>query len=187
MSQLTHMMKSTLFLLFGVLFVSCGTQEFSKNQLLEYEGKFPDESANDVEITFSDSGRVSFEIFAEMLNKYNGDSPYMDCPKGIRIVSYDANGEQEAILTSEYAISEEMTQRMEARTHVIITNVKNGDTLKTEKIIWDKANKRIYSDTEVRQIRSDGTVNIGDGFDADERFTKYTVRNPRGEIIADNL
>ena len=180
-------LKSTLFLAIGVLFISCGTQEFSKNQLLEYDGKFPDESANDVEISFSDSGRVSFEIFAPLLNKYNGDFPYMDCPEGIKIISYDGNGEQEAILTSEYAISEEATQKMEARTHVVITNVKNGDTLKTEKIIWDKGSKRIYSDVEVRQIRSDGTVNIGDGFDADERFTKYTVRNPRGEIIANDL
>ena len=187
MFSIHKIVKSTLFLAFGVFFVSCGTQEFSKNQLLEYDGKFPDESANDVAITFSDSGRVSFEIFAPMLNKYGGDFPYMDCPEGIQIVSYDSRGEKEAILTSEYAISEEMTQRMEARTHVVITNVKNGDTLKTEKIIWDKANKRIYSNVEVRQIRSDGTVNIGDGFDADERFTKYTVRNPRGEIIADNL
>ena len=187
MLRTKHIVKSTLFLAFGVLFFSCGTQEFSKNQLLEYDGKFPDESANDVSITFSDSGRVSFEIFAPLLNKYNGDFPYMDCPEGIQIVSYDSRGEKEAVLTSEYAISEEATQRMEARTQVVITNVKNGDTLKTEKIIWDKANKRIYSDVEVRQIRSDGTVNIGDGFDADERFTKYTVRNPRGEIIADDL
>lgn len=187
MSPLSSITRSTLFLMMGVLFLSCGTQEFSKNQLLEYDGNFPDESANDVEITFSDSGRVSFEIFAPLLNKYNGDAPYMDCPEGIKIISYDASGQQEAILTSEYAISEENPQRMEARTHVVITNVKNGDTLKTEKIIWDKANKRIYSDVEVRQIRSDGTVNIGDGFDADERFTKYTVRNPRGEIIADDL
>ena len=187
MFQLNPIVKNTLFLALGVFFVSCGTQEFSKNQLLEYNGKFPDESANDVEISFSDSGRVSFEIFAPLLNKYNDNFPYMDCPEGIKIISYDANGEQEAILTSEYAISEDATQRMEARTHVVITNVKNGDTLKTEKIIWDKGNKRIYSDVEVRQIRSDGTVNIGDGFDADERFTKYTVRNPRGEIIADDL
>ena len=184
---MNHLVKSTLFLAFGVFFISCGTQEFSKNQLLEYDGKFPDESANDVEISFSDSGRVSFEIFAPLLNKYNGDAPYMDCPEGIKIISYDSRGEKEAILTSEYAISEELTQRMEARSHVVITNVKNGDTLKTEKIIWDKGNKRIYSDVEVRQIRSDGTVNIGDGFDADERFTKYTVRNQRGEIIADDL
>lgn len=173
--------------MFGVLFISCGTQEFSKNELLEYDGKFPDESTQNVEITFSDSGRVSFEITAPLLNKYNGDNSYMDCPEGIRIISYDVNGEKEAILTAEYAISEERTQRMEANTHVVITNVKNGDTLKTEKIIWDKGSKRIHSDVEVRQIRSDGTVNIGDGFDADERFTKYTVRNPRGEIIADDL
>lgn len=187
MFLLNKIVKSTLYLVFGVLFISCGTQEFSKNQLLEYDGKFPDESANDVAITFSESGRLNLEIFAPLLNKYNGDEPYMDCPEGIKIISYDANGEQEAILTSDYAISEEATQRMEASTHVIITNVKNGDTLKTEKIIWDKANQRIYSDVEVRQIRADGTVNIGDGFDADERFTKYTVRNPRGEIIADDL
>jgi len=187
MLRLNNIVRNTLFLVFGVFFISCGTQEFSKNQLLEFDGKYPDESATDVEIVFSDSGRVSFEISAPLLNKYNSDRSYMDCPQGIKIVSYDAGGQQEAILTSEYAISEENPQRMEARTHVVITNVKNGDTLKTEKIIWDKANKRIYSDVEVRQIRSDGTVNIGDGFDADERFTKYTVRNPRGEIIADDL
>ena len=187
MFRLNMILKSTLFLAIGVLFISCGTQEFSKNQLLEFEGSYPDESATNVELTFSDSGRVNFEIFAPLLNKYNGDRPYMDCPKGVTIVSYDSQGAQEAILTSDYAISEENPQRMEARNRVVITNVKNGDTLKTEKIIWDKMNKRIYSDVEVRQIRSDGTINIGDGFDADERFTKYTVRNPRGEIIADDL
>ena len=187
MSTLTNFIQSTLFLVSGVLFLSCGTQEFSKNQLLTFDGKFPDESATNVELTFSDSGRVNFEIFAPLLNKYNGDHYYMDCPQGVKIISYDSRGEQEAILTSDYAISEESPQRMEARTHVVITNVKNGDTLKTEKIIWDKGSQRIYSDVEVRQIRSDGTVNIGDGFDADERFTKYTVRNPRGEIIADDL
>ena len=187
MFKLNTTIKSTLLLAIGVLFISCGKQEFSKNRLLEYDGKFPDESGNGVEITFSDSGRVSFEIFAPLLNKYNGDHPYMDCPEGVKIVSYDSQGEQEAVLTADYAVSEENPQRMEARSHVVITNVKNGDTLKTEKIIWDKANKRIYSDVEVRQIRSDGTVNIGDGFDADERFTKYTVRNPRGEIIAEDL
>ena len=107
MSALTNLIRSTLFLVTGVLFLSCGTQEFSKNQLLEYDGKFPDESATNVELTFSDSGRVNFEISAPLLNKYNGDRPYMDCPKGVTIISYDSQGEQEAILTSDYAISEE--------------------------------------------------------------------------------
>ncbi len=179
--------KSTLYLLFGVLFISCGSQEFSKNELLEFNGKFPDESAKDVALSFSDSGRVSFELFSPILNKYGGDLPYMDCPQGIKIISYDNEGVAEAIMTADYAISEEATEKMEAHSNVVITNLKKGDTIKTEKIVWNKRDKRIFSDVQVRQIRADGTVNIGDGFDADDRFTKYTVRNPRGEILADDI
>ena len=42
MFSTNHILKSTLFLAIGVLFISCGTQEFSKNRLLEYDGKFPE-------------------------------------------------------------------------------------------------------------------------------------------------
>lgn len=171
----------------GVLFICCKKSDFSKNDLLIYNGKIPDESVTNLKLTFSDSGRVSFSIESPIMNKYGGDAAYMDCPQGIKIISYDPMGEPESCLTADYAISEERTQRMEARRNVVITNLKLGDTLKTKKIVWDKRNKRIYSNVRVQQIRADGTINIGDGFDADEHFTKYTVRNPRGQVIAKDI
>lgn len=179
--------KNTLVIsLMGVFFMACGHEEFSKNEQLNINGKFPDEASKNIHMTFSDNGEKNFELLAPTLHKYGGENPYMDCPDGIKIISY-SNNAPEAILTADYAISEENTMRMEAHYNVVITNVKQGDTIKTEKIIWDKKNKHIYSDVTVKQIRGDGTINIGDGFDADEKFSRYTVRNPRGEIIADQL
>jgi hypothetical protein len=45
----------------------------------------------------------------------------------------------------------------------------------------------IYSDVEITQIKADGTMNKGDGFEANEKFTKYTVKNSRGEFLVDDL
>lgn len=171
----------------GVIFVSCKQEEFSKNKLLSYHGKYPDESAEDLHLTYSDSGRLNFEIRTPILNKYYGDHTYMDCPEGIEIISYDVFGNPEAVMKADYAINAERDMRMEAQKNVVITNLKKGDTIFTEKIVWDKRFRRIYSDVPVRQVRADGTIYNGSGFDADERFTHYTVRNPRGEIIADDL
>lgn len=180
--------KGTLcILLLGVLFIACKDDKFNQNELMRYNGKIPDESATNLDLNLSEAGKLSFEIHTPLLNKYGGDNPYMDCPEGIEIISYDNDGTPEARLTADYAINEERNMRMEARRNVVITNLKQGDTLKTKKIIWDKRNKRIYSNVRVIQIRADGTVNIGDGFDADERFAKYTVRNPRGQVVADEL
>lgn len=181
-------LKSTLCILaIGVLFVSCQEDEFSKTNLLSYKGKYPDESSANLHLSFSDSGRLNFQINTPLLNKYNGEESYMDCPEGIEIISYDFMGKPEAILKADYAISNDRDGCMEARNHVIITNLAKGDTITTEKIVWDKRNRKIYSDVPVRQTRADGTVYLGTGFDADEKFTKYTVRNPRGEIIANDL
>ena len=174
-------------ILLGVLFVACQEDDFSQCKLICINGKYPAQSGTNLAISYSDSGRLSYQIFTPELNKYDGEESYMDCPKGIKIISYDAMGKEEAIMTADYAISNDMTMEMEARNNIVITNIKKGDTIFTEKIVWNKRERRIYSDVPVRMIRSDGTVNRGSGFDADERFTKYTVRNPQGEILTDEL
>ena len=74
---------------------------------------------------------------------------------------------------------------MEARHNVVLKNLKKNEIIETEQIIWDKNKRKIFSEKEVRYIKSDGSVSIGDGFDADERFSKYSVWNPRGEIVTD--
>ncbi len=169
-----------------VFFVAC-SEKMKVNSLLEYDGKFPDESAEEMEVVYSEDGIKNFELFAPLLNKYYEESDlyvsYMDCPLGITIISYNDDGEKQSILTADYAISEEMKRTMEARNNVVLKNLIKNETIETEQIIWDKNKRKIYSETGVKYTKSDGSVSYGDGFDADERFSKYSVRNPRGEIV----
>jgi LPS export ABC transporter protein LptC len=176
----------TLIMIGVTFFIACSKNDYEKNKPLEFDGKFPDESATNIEIIISDSGKVSFTLFAPYMNKYGGPNPYMDFPKGIKITSY-SNGEKQSVLTADYAISEDYTQRMEASKNVVITDLIKHESIKTEQIIWDKLNKRIYSEVEVTQIKADGTINKGDGFEADEKFSRYAIKNPRGEMLTTNV
>lgn len=169
-----------------VLFVSCGKHR-EPVMAKEFNGKFPDESATDIHIIFSDAGITSFEIFAKTLNKYIGDTTYTDCPDGILIYAYDEYGEKQSMLKADYAINVEVPSRMEATKNVVIKDLIKNETIETEQIIWDKDKQKIYSVMPVKQTKGDGTVNYGDGFESDEHFTKYRVFNPRGEMIVEEL
>ncbi len=169
-----------------VLFFSCG-----KNRepvvAKECHGKYPDESATEIHMIFSDAGITSFELYAPTLNKYLGDTVYMDCPDGIIIYAYDEWGEKQSMLTADYAISAEIPPRMEASKNVVIKDLVKNETIETEQLIWDKNRQVIYSVVPVKQTKADGTVNYGDGFEADEHFSKYRVFNPRGEMLMEEL
>ena len=174
-----------LYFLMLVCVLSCHSR--SKNvAILEYDGKYPDESARNIEIIMSDSGRITFSLYAPLMNSYLGDEPYTDFPEGVIASSY-SNGEKHATITANYAINRENLQLIEARGNVVIVDLAKEESILTEKIIWDQRNKRVFSDVEVTQIKADGTVNKGDGFESNEKFTKYTIINSRGEFIADEL
>jgi LPS export ABC transporter protein LptC len=170
-----------------MLFCICSCSSRSKQvTLLEYDGKFPDESYRNIEFIMSEEAEISFILYAPVMNKYLGDNPYRDFPEGITVSSY-SNGEKQTTLTADYAINEERTDRMEAHKNVVIVDLVKQESILTEKITWDKRNKRIFSDVEVTQIKADGTINKGDGFESNERFTKYDIRNPRLEFLAEEL
>ena len=166
-------------------FLSCGSSS-KKITVLEYEGKFPDESARNVDFIMSEEGTITFTLFAPLMNKYYGDDPYMDFPEGLKISSY-SNGEINSTLTADYAIDYERSQLKEARGNVVIVDLVKEESILTEKIIWDQKKKIIFSDVMITRIKADGTIDHGDGFESDEKFTKYAIKNPRGEILANDL
>ena len=179
----TYRFFSCIVILFCVF--SCNLHS-KKATILEYNGKFPDESAKNIEITISEEGKISFTLFAPVMNKYCDENSYIDFPEGIIISSY-SNGEKHSTLTADYAISNEFSECYEAHGNVVIVDLVKQESILTEKIIWDKRKKKIYSDTEITRIKADGTIDKGDGFESDEKFTKYSIKNSRVEILADGL
>lgn len=165
-----------------MLFAACKPKD-RDSQLLEYNGRFPDESAKNMIITVSDSGRTIFIVNTPILNRYNStDTAFVDCPEGILITSFNDYGHKQAIITAGYACQVN-NNLFKATDNVIIYDISNGDSVITDEVIWDQRQRSIYSTKSVKQIKRDGSINYGDGFDADERFTRYTIIHPHGEMV----
>jgi hypothetical protein len=68
----------------------------------------------------------------------------------------------------------------------VINNYDKQEVLNTEHIIWNRKEQKIFSNVFVKRTSPDGVL-YGDGFDANESLTNYTLRNPHGVFtIQDN-
>lgn len=143
------------------------------------EENAPAETAKDIEMIYSDSGKILIKLEAKRLNRFTTDDPYIEFPDGLILLFYDSVMNIQSKLTANYGISWEKTKMMEVKNDVIIYDFQKQETLNTEHLIWDQKNKKIYSDVFVKRTSPDGVL-YGDGFDADESFKSYTLRNPRG-------
>jgi LPS export ABC transporter protein LptC len=139
----------------------------------------PTETARNIEVLYSDSGKIMIQLEAELLNRFNNDEPYLEFPEGLTLNFFDSLMNIRTTLTANYGISWEETKIMEVKYDVMVRDFEKQETLNTEHLIWDQRKQKIYSDVFVKRTTPDGVI-YGDGFDADEGLNNYTLRNPRG-------
>jgi LPS export ABC transporter protein LptC len=162
-----------------MLFVSCENDIKKVKQFDKDEKKIPTQILIDAEMIYSDSAELKAIIKTPKMDNYTGDKPYKEFPKGVKVDIYE-NGVVSSNLTSNYAINYEKDLIMEAKNNVIVKNVK-GEILNTEHLIWDQKKKIIYSDVFVK-ITTATQIWFGKGFESDERFDKWNLKNPTGII-----
>ena len=141
----------------------------------------PVEKAQNVRIIYSDSGHVKIVLTSPKLTRKEGEDPIIEFPDGLRILYYNKENQVTSELTARYGINYLKKKIMEARNNVVINNFDKQEIINTEKMIWDQKQKTIYSDVFVKRTNPDGVL-YADGFDADENFTTYTLRRPKGTI-----
>ena len=162
------------------LFYSCVNdietiKAFSSSELL------PMVHAYNYETTFTDSGVVRFFMKTPELMRFENDGQAFDeFPKGLELVKYDNNRRIVSYITARYAKRYIREKRWEAKNEVVAVNAA-GDTLKTDHLIWDEREARIYSDQYVRIVRPDQII-TGFGFESDQSMDNWKIKNPRGTI-----
>jgi len=159
--------------------LSCET-DIKKVKFITTRDNFAVESAKDAEIIYSDSAIIKVKIIAPQLDRYIDKDPYIELPKGIEILFYDGDFEVASQLTADYAISYENEGRMEAKGNVVLIN-EQGEKLNTEHLIWDEAKDLIYSNEFVKITTADEII-MGDGFESNQNFTKFKIKNIQGTI-----
>jgi LPS export ABC transporter protein LptC len=170
-------------LLSGILFfsflVSC-ENDIKTIEKLTAEDTLHLEKAKEIELLYSDSGRLAIKMTSPEYIRYSGNESKLEFPKGMKVVFYKELRES-STLTAKYAILNEGTNLMEARNDVEVTNLDQGEKLNTERLIWDERKQRIYTNEFVKITMRDKVL-FGQGFESDQNFDNWSIKKPTGSI-----
>ena len=139
--------------------------------------------SEDVEWYYTKNGIASHRLKSPKVLRFEGHKEYIEFPVGLEVFSFNAYGEQEAFMKSDYAIQHLDDKIIEAKRGVFLENSK-GEKLETEVLVWDEKLDQIFTEALVK-ITKHGQLIIGDGFESNTSFSKYTLKNSHGIINLD--
>jgi len=166
-----------------LLFGAC-ENDIEKIKAFTAPENLPVVEATNVKTLFTDSGEVRFFLKAPLLLRFeNQEKTFIEFPEGIELVKYDENQEIISSITADYAKQFEKEKKWEAKNNVIATNAQ-GDTLKTELLIWEEQEEKIHTEEFVKIIRTDQII-TGIGFTSDQSLQNWRIKNPKGTIYVE--
>lgn len=178
----------TAVVLFLVLMFSANAcvniEERRKANSVQTDTIYP-ERATDVILTVTDSGHKIAEIRTPLMERYSGKNPYIEMTKGLQGLFFDKTGVKENQLDANYGISKQNEKIIEVRRDVVLENIK-GEKLNTEKLTWNQATQKIYTDEFVKITTPDEVI-YGNGFESNQNFTEYRIFKIKGILSLKNI
>lgn len=166
----------------AAMFTSCENDIRKVNLVTASDSIIPASTVKNIDLIRSVSGKVVLELTAPLLITYEGDNPYSEFPKGLKIVFYDSLMNETSQLTADYGINYEKRKIMEARNNVVVVNNRKHEQINTEQLIWNQVTRKISSDKFVK-ITTPEKVILAEGFESDETMEVYTMKKLRGTIF----
>ena len=167
----------------AILFYGC-ENNIEKIKAFSSPENLPLQEATNFQTLFTDSGEVRFSLKAPKLLRYETDGkPFVEFPEGIELIKYDDNQNIISSITADYAKQFPSEDKWEAKNNVVATNL-DGDTLKTEHLIWEEKAEIIYTEEFVKIIRPDQII-TGIGFESDQTLENWRIKNPKGTIYVE--
>lgn len=143
----------------------------------------PAEIAYDIEVIYSDSGRIQAMMSSPYMVRYESiEDERTLFPNGIFVIFYDSLMNVRSDLRANHAISYKETNIIEARGDVEVNNYRKQEKINTEHMIWDQKKHTINSDVFVKISTPDKTIYGDEGFEADEQMDAWIIKKPRGSF-----
>ena len=174
-----QILRSLAVFLSAAIFFSCDKKMdvIKKTDILS----LPSLTRKNFETVYTDSAKLMLVLSSPQMERYtNGEKPFSEFKKGIKVLFYDGHKEPVASFTSKYARLLEDTNIWELRDSVIAVNEKN-ERLETELLFWDQKKELVYTDRAVR-ITSEDEIVLGIGLESNPRFTNWWIKNVSATI-----
>lgn len=177
--------SSILFAALLVLSVSGCKNDPEEINALVNKQSMQEDRADEVTIIYSERGKSKIRMYAtEFIRNEVAKPPFVDMRKGLKVEFFeDSSDNVESTLTALYARWYEGKGNVLIRDSVVVVN-KKGETLRTEELIWNQNLRKFYTEKFVR-INTPDQVMYGDGLEANEDFSWYRIKNPKGVVRVD--
>ena len=162
-------------LLTGMLLISACENDLNKiKEISAKESEKPLQQTTGVDVMYSDSAKVKLRLQAPLLIEYSDTAknakPYQVTPKGVKVTFFDTTRLEAGNIVADSAIQFPRLRVMEFHRNVVATNAQ-GETFKSDELIWDQEKKTIYSNKPVQITMAGGDIINGINFKSDERLT----------------
>lgn len=134
-------------------------------------------------ILISDSGMLKLRVFApvqEIFDSKNTKEPYWEFPKGIVMERFGPGMVKEAEIKSNYAHYSVKEELWKWENNVVATNSDN-EIFETELLFWNQKKESVYTDKFIR-ITLESGFQTGYGFESNQEFTKYAIKESQAEF-----
>ena len=178
--ELFHWPLLFFFSVIGLL-ISCDGEMSEEAEKSIYQG--PLRTLENAVIFHSDSGRLKAKILAKkVFNLKNGDR---EAPEGMFITFYEKDGSTSSTLKADYAYYTSENKIWHATGNVIVHNIKNEETLKTEELFWDPGASSVNTEKFVK-IETPEEVITGTGLVAKQDFSSWSLKEPEGIFVIED-
>jgi LPS export ABC transporter protein LptC len=135
----------------------------------------------------SDSGVIRYKIVAEEWLIFDRKKqPYWAFEKGAYLEKYDTAMHVEATIRCDTAYYFEKQKIWKLIGNVLVKNTE-GENFFTNLLYWNEDREKVYSEDSIRIEQKNKTI-TGVGFESNQQFTDYTIRNPKAVIpVKENI
>lgn len=174
---------AALFLGAAILFYAC-ENNIEEIKAFSSPENLPVLEATNFQTLFTDSGQIRFSLKAPKLLRFENEGrDFIEFPQGMELVKFDANKNIISTLSADYAKQFVEEEKWEAKNNVVATNAQ-GDSLKTEHLIWEEKTEKIYTDEFVKIIRPNSVIS-GVGLVSDQALQDWKILKPTGTIYVE--
>lgn len=166
----------------AILLYSCSNKNDDEGE----EETMLTQQSDSLTIVQSAEGRRDFVFKTPLMERYElAREPYMEFRRGVEITTYDdSTGLEASHLVADYAIFFEKRELWEAKGNVVARNAE-GQTLYTQQLFWNQSTHRVYSNVDSKVVQG-RDVFIGEGFESDDKFEKWSFRKFTGKLTVDS-
>jgi LPS export ABC transporter protein LptC len=180
--MISHFINKSILLVFLLMITGCQNDLEFIRQL-----KKQDESVDEVtmvESSFSSAGKLRAKLFAPKMLRYQDSIPRIEFPQKLHVDFYTDNHVVQSFLDAKRGSYFEHEAKILLQDSIVVIR-KDGDTLKTNKLIWEQSRQSFYTDEDV-EIRQKTKTIFGKGFESDEQLKNFSIDTVTGVMLVES-